>query len=241
VATVRSAAGSRNRRRPCLAGLLLLILAVLIALAARANATPAGATPANAAPANDPAPASAKPADDPIALAIRFANALTGSDDDDVDDVDDNDLAVEDEDAAGSIDSAAAADDAASDGDELDDGRDDGDEAAAMPISSDDLVDAFDADEPELGLGDRTLAEHAGELALDNDPASAAALTSDELGFASAPAGAAEAYEARMRRRRTSIVGRLDVALAWRRSASAPMHAPPHSGHEIWLLATWSP
>jgi hypothetical protein len=57
IRTVRSAARARNRPRRWLAWFLLAIVLVLIAVAARANA---------------------KPADDSIALAIRYANILTG-------------------------------------------------------------------------------------------------------------------------------------------------------------------
>jgi hypothetical protein len=235
VATVRSAARSRNRRRPGLAWLLLVILLAVIALVARADATPAR---------------------DPVALAIQYANALTGDDlDGDRPAIQPAARTAEDgaEDAAGgahpddaapsddqtSLDDAATSDDRTS----LDDAATSDDwtslDEAAPSDDRTSLEVAAGADEPTTALGPRALLERAGALVLDADLGGATALTGDELGDAIAAAGAAESFEARLRRHRASLLGRLELALAWREHASAPLHAAAHLDHELWLLATW--
>lgn len=164
----------------------------LIALVARADATPSA-----------------------VALAIQYANAMTGDPD------------------APAIQPAART---AEDDDSIDADEADVDSSSADASAADNAAPTADDDQT---LGQRTLGEHAGELVLDDDLAGSSALTSDELGYSSPPAGAAESYEARLRRRRTSLLGRLDLALSWRQHASAPMHSPAHLDHELWLLATW--
>lgn len=184
---------------------------MIVALAARAGATPS------------------------TELARQYANAITGVED-----------SPEAEDAAPDGEVAARRD-AASDGDADAGGGEDSDADAAdadagvmpTPVTTQTTTTDDDfADSAEAGLARRALADHAGELALDDDLASAA-LTSDELGYASPIAGAVERAEARMRRQRISLLGRFDVAVAWRHRERAPMHAPAYQADEIWLLATW--
>jgi hypothetical protein len=245
IRTVRSAAWSRNHPRPRLAWLLLLILLVLIALVAKANAAPE---------------------DDAIALAVRYADILTGVDrEDDVDGVlDERAEDGEDGEDAEDGEGAERGEDAergergedAEDAEGADDAWDA--ELAGLAGGSDGAdVASFDsgleAREPlaagnedgEAGSdhggdeGDGTEG-NPGQLAmLDAEQAPAGATTGDDASFASASAGAEETYESWMRHRRPSRWGRLDVGVAWRRSWRTPMHAPAYRSNEVWLLATW--
>jgi len=169
----------------------------------------------------------AAPALDPIAEAVRYANVLTG----------------EDPDAAIAVSGPDDPDDQLA-GTSSDDSGDSAGGAEADPDPDDDDRSGSNADSADRdaasGETEDTIAEHAGELALlDDAQASAAAITSDDAGFAASSAGAVETYEARMRGRRSWLLGRVDLGLAWRRHLSAPMHAPAHLDHELWLLATW--
>jgi hypothetical protein len=193
VRTVRSAAWSRNRPRRRLAWLLLLILIVLLALVARVDAAPGDAS---------------------IALAVRYADVLTGVEPPgDLDDLDDPD----DPDDPDGPEAGGDASDVA--GDTSD---------AAAPGDGDDSAD----DERRGG--------EAGQLAmLDAEQAPSGEPPGDDARVAASPAGAAEAHEAWMRGRMPSRWGRLDLSLAWRRRVSEPMHDLPHRLDEVWLVATW--
>jgi hypothetical protein len=204
VRTVRSAAWSRNRPRGRLAWLLVVILVVVIALAVRLDAAPVDPVANRAA----------------IALAMRYADALTGVDpdldDDDLDDDEpDDDLAeraeldADDEDnEPGDLDQASEPEAARA--------SDDGDDDSSQP-----------------GAGEAQLALLEAEQAPPGDS------LVDDVRAAAAPAGAAESYEAWMRQPKTSPWGRLDVALAFRHRASEPRYSPPSQSDELWLVATW--
>lgn len=259
IRTVRSAAWSRNRPRPRLAWLVLLILLVLIALVARVDAAPE---------------------DDSIALAVRYADILTGVD---RDDDDDDDMSDERADARGD----AADPQADADGD-LDGEADEGNADADTGTPEEDAEGAEDAEIAEIAggadvaevasfnagdvesreqlagggedseagsPGDRddggdgddgsdsssgAAGANPGQLAmLEAEQAPPGAGTGDDADPAAATAGAEETYESRMRHRRPSRWGRLDLGVAWRRGWTAPRHAPAHRSEELWLFATW--
>jgi hypothetical protein len=239
VRTVRSAAWSRNRPRRRLAWLIVLILLVLIALAARVDAAPGG---------------------DPIDLARRFADAMTGAGragrapalaaDDDGDDDDDGDG-----DGDGDGDDDDGDDEEDDDDREPDDAADDGDRRAELAPDGDGAGDrgAIDDDHDTLADlatgGDRddgddeppgSALTSSGALAMldaEQDPGDATAGL--DLSHAAASAGAQEVYEQWMRHQRPSWLGRLDVGVSWHRRWSAPLHAPARRHDEVWLVATW--
>ena len=266
--TVRSAAWSRNRPRRSLAWLLVLILIVLIALAARVDAAPD---------------------DDPIRLAVRYADILTGADHGDAharpadaDDQDDDDQGDDDQDEVdqdevdqGEVDQGEVGTTDAGDArDHAGDGLDEADQAGDLGASAsraiaggsrddpdDDLVDldgdgnpgdatgelgrigelGIDRDDATSALASPALAEPvtAERALLDAELAPAGTAPGDDASVALAAAGAEETYESWMRHQRPSRWGRLDVGLAWRRRWSEPMHAPPHRLDELWVVATW--
>jgi hypothetical protein len=207
VRTVRSAAWSRNRPRGRLAWLLVLILVVLIALAVRLDAAPVDPVANRAA----------------IALAMRYADVLTGVDPD----LDDDDLDDDEPDD----DFAEAAERAEVDADDEDNELGDLDQASAPEATraSDDGDD--DSDQPGTAAGQLAL--------LDAEQAPPGDSLVDDARAAAAPAGAAESYEAWMRQPKTSLWGRFDVALAFRHRASEPRYSPPSQSDELWLVATW--
>lgn len=213
VRTVRSAAWSRNRPRRRLAWLLLVILLVLVALAARVDAASSEAS---------------------IALAVHHADVLTG-----VDDPEDSAATAADHEAdgAGADADQADADQAAEAGaDDLAD-ADDADAADAHADATDTAAPELgdpDASAPEMGAP-----EAHRSLAYDAEQAAAGAILGDDAILGASPAGAIETYEASMRHLRPSRWGRLDLGLSWRRRWSEPMHARPSRLDEVWLVATW--
>jgi hypothetical protein len=119
---------------------------------------------------------------------------------------------------------------------------DDDDDAGGGQTATDDDAGAFtspaaDDDAPGgaagLDRGSDALAMLDAELA----PGDAAAGL--DASDAAAPAGAAEAYEERLRHQRPSRWGRVDVGVSWRRRWSAPRNAPARNYNELWLVATW--
>jgi hypothetical protein len=242
IRTVRSAAWSRNRPRRRLAWLLLLILLVLIALVARANAAPD---------------------DDSIALAVRYADILTGVDRDDgldderagpggdVDGPDPEDADAEADAETGDGDAEADSSEADAELAGLAGGADDA-EAASFDAGDlevrEQLADGSEAGEGENaeggerdpGDGGGPTDGNPGQLAmLDAEQAPAGATTGDDASFAAGAAGAEETYESWMHHRSPSRWGRLDLGVSWRRAWHAPMHAPAYRSAEVWLFATW--
>ena len=266
IGTVRSAAGSRNQPHRRIAWLLVVVLIVLAALVARLDAAPAAASVALArqyadaltgADRDEPARAGPRgwPGDEDLAdrsagLGARAASAGEASAErprgrgDDDGDPNDN-----------------APDDNAPDDDEADDESSDrrrgdadrhnagqpGDEP--RPIGtlagfSERSVVSADATDPLVDDDDRDAADASGgttgELAQrDAEQSPPDAALSSDAGAASAHAGAAEMYEAWMRRIRPAWWGRLDFGVAWRQRWSEPRYAPPTLHHELWLVATW--
>jgi hypothetical protein len=130
------------------------------------------------------------------------------------------------------------------DGDESDGFRRsaDGDAGNGPGLAAYDDADEFAgaaADDDAPG-GAAALDRGSGALAmLDSELAPGDAAAGLDASDAAAPAGAAEAYEERMRHQRPSAWGRMDVGVSWRRRWSAPRHAPAHEYSELWLVATW--
>jgi hypothetical protein len=193
-----------------------LILLVLVALAARVDAASSEAS---------------------IALAVHYADVLTG-----VDDPEDSAATAADHEAdgAGADADQADADQAAEAG---------ADDLALAGAGDTDATDATDADAtdtaaPELGDPDASAPEVGApeahlSLAYDTEQAAAGATLGDDAILGASPAGAIETYEASMRHLRPSRWGRLDLGLSWRRHWSEPMHARPYRLDEVWLVATW--
>jgi hypothetical protein len=86
------------------------------------------------------------------------------------------------------------------------------------------VPDADDRDEPEPDL----------DLDLDLDPYDA----DDLLPIAGVPELIGTGAPWRMSRRRSRL-GAVELSVAWRRTAYAPIASPPHTAAELWLLATW--
>jgi hypothetical protein len=123
------------------------------------------------------------------------------------------------------------------------DGDGDGDDGGGLATTTDDAdageFTSLTADDDAPG-GAAGLDRGSGALAmLDAELAPGDAAAGLDASDAAAPAGAAEAYEERLRQQRPSRWGRVDVGVSWRRRWSAPRNAPPRNYNELWLVATW--
>jgi hypothetical protein len=250
VRTVRSAAWSRNRPRRRVAWLLLVILLVLIALVARVDAAPGGAPsglairPADGLTASGGTGALDEEGDEEAEDRAAERAEIDDRDGEDEDELDDRGPSVNGELAglSGELSLVGAA---------LASERGDAGAPASLALDGDDAgapaslaLDGDDAGAPaSLALdGDDAGAGSAGAGALamlDAELAPGDATAELDAADAGATAGAQEVYEQRMRHRRPSPWGRLDVGMSWRRRWSAPIHAPAYRHDEIWLVATW--
>jgi hypothetical protein len=104
------------------------------------------------------------------------------------------------------------------------DGGDDDDEIAGCADAPVPDVDTEDREEPEPDV----------DLDPDFDPYDA----DDLLPIAGVPEliGTGAPWRARPRR---SGLGAVELSVAWRRTAYAPIASPPHTAAELWFLATW--
>jgi len=260
IGTVRSAAGSRNQPHRRIAWLLLVLLIVLAALVARLDAAPSTASarvarqyadaltgadrdePARAGPRGWPS--DEDPADRPTGDAARAAPAG------DVGAQDARDRRTDDRHDGDEDDTDDDTDRRHRGAEQSEVGRSGGDldavtrlaglagHSAMSAMSAD--VTAGVASDPDDGNAADASGSAAGELAVrDAERSPPDAALGNDASAASAQAGAAEMYEAWMRRVRPSWWGRLDFGVAWRQRWSVPRYAPPTLHHELWLVATW--
>jgi len=210
----------------------VVVLLVLIGLAARLDAgvgVPQDAG-SNNEPGNEPGDEPGdEPSDDLIAVAVRYADILTGASPDHVRDGPGNGPDDDDDDPDDDPDDPEVDDSAAqrADLDPAELAWSDGGYARVQP----------DGDERDDGaIAARGAAIR--ELALQDVEQTRADATDDNLRGA-ASSSDAETHEAWLRLRRSSRWGRLDVGFAWRHQRSEPRFAPPRRTDEVWLFATW--
>ena len=118
----------------------------------------------------------------------------------------------------------------------------DGEVRSAWPDRDDELGTGARADDAggEMRSSGAAAAGLPGALALlDAEQAPPDIATGLDASAAAATAGAAEGYEAWIRRHRPSLWGRVDLGVAWRQHWSQPRYAPARRSDEIWLFATW--
>lgn len=269
VRTVRSAAQARNRPQRRAAWLIVLIVLALIALAARIDAAPVEAQPGRGAGEvidggwRAPALVGSDSGDD-WRGGLRWADGDRGGDETrglrgadewlrhEADGGDDRvRLSLGDDDSGDAMAAIGrtgdlfgrSADDNDRDVLERSVDGDDDDDGGGLAATSDDAeageFTSLTADDDAPG-GAAGLDRGSGALAmLDAELAPGDAAAGFDASDAAAPAGAAEAYEERLRHQRPSRWGRVDVGVSWRRRWSAPRNAPARNYNELWLVATW--